>query len=82
MSDQTNRRHAADALGRVLGLAGPELSCEECFAQLDRYVELSLAGESADREVPGMQAHLEGCPACAEDFRSLRDFVTDESTNT
>jgi hypothetical protein len=66
----------------VLGLGEPELSCEECFAQLDRYVELSLAGERADREVPGMRAHLEGCPACAEDFRSLRDFVADESTNT
>jgi len=82
MSDQTNRRNAADALGRVLGLEEPELSCKECFAQLDRYVELSRAGQRADREVPGMRAHLEGCPACAEDFRSLRDFVTDESTNT
>jgi hypothetical protein len=82
MSDQTKRRQPADALARVLGLEEPELSCEECFAQLDRYVELSLAGERADREVPGMRAHLEGCPACAEDFRSLRDFVTDESTNT
>jgi hypothetical protein len=54
------------------------LSCEECFAQLDRYVELSLAGTPADREVPGMRAHLEGCPACAEDFHSLRDFVEGE----
>jgi hypothetical protein len=75
MSDQAKKRQAADALARVLGLEEPELSCEECFAQLDRYVELSLAGERADREVPGMRTHLEGCPACAEDFRSLRDFV-------
>jgi hypothetical protein len=82
MSDQANERHAVDALARVLGREGPELSCEECFAQLDRYVELSLAGESADRDVPGMRAHLEGCPACAEDFRSLRDLVANESTNT
>jgi hypothetical protein len=62
-------------LARVLGPAGPELSCEECFEQLDRYVELALAGPDADRAVPGMRAHLEGCPACAEDFRSLRDFL-------
>jgi hypothetical protein len=82
MSEQSKKRHAADALAHVLGLEEPELSCEECFAQLDRYVELSLAGERADREVPGMRVHLEGCPACAEDFRSLRDFVTNENTNT
>jgi anti-sigma factor RsiW len=65
-----------ELLGRVLGPNAPELSCEECFAELDRYVELVVAGEGADERVPGMHAHLEGCPACAEDFRSLRDLVT------
>ena len=65
-------------LGRVLGPADPELTCEQCFEELDRYVELAVAGEGADERVPGMQAHLEGCPACAEDFRSLRDLVSQE----
>lgn len=65
-------------LGRVLGPADPELTCEQCFEELDRYVELSLAGEPADARVPGMRAHLDGCPACAEDFRSLRDLVRRE----
>jgi hypothetical protein len=64
-----------DVLARALGPDQPELSCEQCFAQLDRYVELTLAGADAEREVPGMRAHLEGCPACAEDFESLRDLV-------
>jgi hypothetical protein len=63
-------------LGRVLGPAAPELTCERCFEELDRYVELVVAGERADERVPGMHAHLDGCPACAEDFRSLRDLVT------
>ncbi len=66
---------SAGLLGRLLGPGVPELSCEECFAQLDRYVELDLAGEPAAERVPGMRAHLEGCPACAEDFHSLRDLV-------
>ena len=65
-------------LGRVLGQDAPELTCEQCFEELDRYVELSLAGEAADARVPGMRAHLDGCPACAEDFASLRDLVTRE----
>jgi hypothetical protein len=64
-----------DLLGRVLGPGEPELTCEQCFAELDRYVELVLAGTDADDRIPGMQAHLRGCPACAEDFRSLRDLV-------
>ena len=65
-------------LGRVLGPDAPELTCEQCFEELDRYVELTLAGEAADARVPGMRAHLDGCPACAEDYAALRALVTRE----
>ena len=58
-------------VARLLGPAGPEVTCEQCFELLDRYVELELAGAAADEQVPGMRAHLEGCPACAEDHESL-----------
>jgi hypothetical protein len=64
-----------EVLGRLLGPGRPELTCERCFEELDRYVELKLAGGDADARIPGMRAHLEGCPACAEDYASLRDLV-------
>ena len=64
-----------DRLKRLLGPAEPELLCDECFEKLDEYVELELRGEPADALVPGMRAHLEGCPACHEDLESLRDFL-------
>jgi hypothetical protein len=64
----------------VLGPAGPELTCEACFEQLDRHVDLTLAGADADAEVPGMRAHLEGCPACQEDHESLRALVAADTT--
>jgi hypothetical protein len=63
-------------LGRLLGPNGPELSCERCFEELDRYVELELAGVDADAAIPGMRAHLEGCSACAEDHESLWALLT------
>jgi hypothetical protein len=63
-------------LGRLLGPDGPELSCEQCFAELDRYVELELQGAAADERIPGMRAHLDGCPACREDHDSLLAFVS------
>jgi hypothetical protein len=62
-------------LGRLLGPDGPELTCERCFEELDRYVELELAGADADAAIPGMRAHLEGCSACAEDHESLRALL-------
>lgn len=66
------------AIDRVLGPGAPELTCEQCFEELDRYVELVLAGAAAEEQIPGMQAHLQGCPACAEDFHSLRELVARE----
>lgn len=70
-----NTRRFADLVGGLLGPAGPELTCEQCFEQLDRYVELEHAGRDAASAVPGMQAHLEGCPACAEDHDSLHALL-------
>jgi anti-sigma factor RsiW len=60
-----------DVIRALLGPAGPELTCDQCFEALDRYVEVELAGGDAERAVPGMSAHLEGCPACREDHESL-----------
>jgi len=70
-----NERDDRRLLRGMLGPDGPELTCEQCFEELDRYVELELAGADADATIPGMSAHLEGCPACREDHASLRDLV-------
>jgi anti-sigma factor RsiW len=63
---------AMDELDRLLGPTGAELTCEECFELIDEYVDVELAGDDADARVPGMAAHLRGCPACHEDYDSLR----------
>jgi hypothetical protein len=62
-------------LDRVLGPAGPEIGCDECFEQLDRYVELELSGADADAIILGLAAHLQGCPACREEHDSLFAFL-------
>ena len=66
-----------DLLRRLLGPAGPELTCDQCFVELDRYVELELLHDAtrADELIPGMRAHLIGCQACDEEHSSLRALV-------
>jgi hypothetical protein len=66
------------SLTRLLGPGEPELGCDECFDHLDRYVELELGGADADVGVPGLRAHLAGCPACREEYESLRALVGGE----
>jgi hypothetical protein len=62
-------------LARLLGPGQPELSCEDCFTELDRYVDVQAAGGDADNAVPGMASHLAGCPACTEEHMGLLAFV-------
>ena len=71
----------SDVIGRLLGPDEPELSCEECFEQLDRHVdaELRAGAAAADAEVPGMRAHLAGCQACAEEHDSLRALAAGDA---
>ncbi len=70
MSDLTD-----SVISRLLGPSAPELQCDECFERLDEYVDLELQGDDADQRIPGMRPHLEGCPACHEDYESLRQLV-------
>jgi hypothetical protein len=73
---------------RLLGPEPPELGCDECLEYLDRSVDAELGHEFTlcptcvgPEDCPredhclGMRAHLQGCPACAEEYASLRALV-------
>ncbi len=40
-----SRRDSTHLLAGLLGPAGPEVTCEECFENLDVYVEHELGGQ-------------------------------------
>jgi hypothetical protein len=72
------RPELKQALGRLLGPGAPEVDCDTCFEELDRFVELQVAGLDAEAAVPGLRAHLDGCPACREEHESLYALVSGE----
>jgi hypothetical protein len=69
-------------LRMILGSPGPDIGCDACFDQLDRYVEAEIAGQDADALVPGMRVHLDGCPACREEHDSLLELVRQQADET
>jgi hypothetical protein len=77
----TERPDLKQVLGRLLGPSEPEVGCDVCFDELDRYVEMELVGEDADAAVPGLRAHLEGCPACREEHESLRALASGDQAS-
>jgi predicted anti-sigma-YlaC factor YlaD len=55
----------------ILTARPEEIGCDECFEQLDRFVEMELAGKNAAQAMPLVQDHLERCDDCREEFEAL-----------
>jgi hypothetical protein len=70
---------SAETITRLLADTSPYLSCDDCFAQIDVYVEQRLADPHF--EDPAMKAHLDGCGACAEEAETLRELVSRTSAD-
>jgi len=55
----------------------PWLSCDDCFDLVDQYVDGLVRGHG--NLLPEMEAHLRGCPACAEEAATLAVLAAEES---
>ncbi len=65
-------------LARALDMTGDEeLACDECFEELDRFVEMKLAGLNA-AAMPLVQDHLDRCGDCREEYEALLDALRAE----
>jgi hypothetical protein len=59
----------------VLSTRPDEIGCDECLDQLDRFVEMKLAGKDAAQAMPLVQDHLERCRDCREEFEALLEAL-------
>lgn len=48
-----------------------EIGCDTCFEEVDRFVEMLIAGDSPEIVMPLVQHHLEICGNCHEEFDAL-----------
>ena len=64
--------HALKEMARGIMTTRPdEIGCAECFDQMDRFVEIELAGRDAAEAMPLVQDHLNRCGNCREEFEAL-----------
>ncbi len=48
-----------------------EIDCDECFKQVDRFVDMVLDGKDAAAAMPLVQDHLDRCKDCREEYEAL-----------
>lgn len=59
----------------ILATRADELSCEECYIQLDQFVEMHLSNASPQQALPLVEDHLARCKDCREEFEILLDAL-------
>ena len=64
---------SAETIRSLLVDTSPYLSCDDCFAHLDEYIERDPRGPHQDA---AMQAHLTGCGACEGGAETLRGLLS------
>lgn len=69
-----NRDLTPEEIAGLLLDSDPYLSCDDCFAHLDEYVE-QLITDPAHQDL-AMQIHLAACGACAEEAATLTELLT------
>jgi len=69
--NQLDRNLIKEMLREIVITRPDEIGCDECFQQVDRFVELMLDGKNAAEALPLVQDHLERCRDCREEYEAL-----------
>lgn len=59
-------------LQTIFNTQDEEISCSECFDSMSHFVEMELAGKDAAGDMPQLKHHLDQCPACREEYETVR----------
>ena len=58
-------------MGEIAETREEEIGCDECFDEVDRFIEMKLSGLDVAQAMPLVQEHLEICGECREEFEAL-----------
>ena len=66
-----NLEKLKDLVRKIAETREDEIGCEECYAELDRFVDYLLEGKNAEEVMPMVHHHLDMCRDCHEEFEAL-----------
>jgi hypothetical protein len=81
----TESSHPDMMVGKLLRMVEDtdeaEISCDDAFELLDRYVELEARGEDVTSLLPLVKRHLDRCRDCREEYEALAQVFEATSLN-
>lgn len=71
-----------DALCEAITTHADEISCGECYEQLDRFAEMVVQGSEAALLMPRVQDHLDHCMECRQEYQALLSAIRATAQST
>lgn len=59
----------------ILTTREEEISCDECFTELDEFVDMEFKEQDAAKALPLVQDHLNRCQSCREEYEILLEVL-------
>ena len=75
VEQRINPQKVKEILHGILTTKKEEISCDECFEELDRFVEIELQGKNPAEAMPLVQDHLDRCRDCREEYQTLLEVL-------
>jgi hypothetical protein len=66
----------------ILSAQEDEADCNECFEELDKFVEMVQAGTDPAEILPRVEAHLSWCGDCHEEYQALLAILKSEEQDS
>ena len=63
-------------LSAVARTATDEIDCDTCLAGMAEFAERELVGTEMSQALARIEAHIEICPECAEEYRVLLEVMS------
>lgn len=78
-SESPKRNRFTKIMQMIFDTEKDEITCDECYQEVDKYVDLLRAGEDAGVLMPKIQHHLDHCPACQQELQALIDILENQT---
>jgi hypothetical protein len=64
-------RDLTNIIRTLLAVPQDEITCDDCFDVIDKYVDMLRAGQDPATVLPQVKEHLGQCSCCDVEFRAL-----------
>lgn len=70
-----DEEHMKKLVRAIASTRDREIDCKGCFEEVDKFVELELAGKNPAEALPLVKDHLDRCQNCHEEYQALLKAV-------